>query len=148
MYVHHHHICVICVFLFFVYRPSTDSITSLVPKHIPMPEILPDGALLYELIMFLYTATACALQFLHLYRSVWWLPTSYSSTAMVMIIILFYFNTDLCQNHKTVVSMANFQPCDYYVLCSVFTVKPQYNKLQNNINLAKFYSPFSHLNKC
>lgn len=52
------------------------------PKHIPMPPVNHDGELLYECIMFAYTVVSCAMQFLHLYRSVWWLPTSYSQHAM------------------------------------------------------------------
>jgi len=57
-------------------------------RHIPMPEIAVDGELFHECLMFMFAAISCALQFLHLYRSVWWLPMSNSKYAMVMKFIL------------------------------------------------------------
>lgn len=57
------------------------------PKHIPFPDIPQNSELLNEFLMFAYTALAASMQFLHLYRSVWWLPESHSKHAMV-----FFFN--------------------------------------------------------
>lgn len=54
------------------------------PKHYPFPNTPVDNDLVFEALMFCYTITAASLQFLHLYRSVWWLPHSYNNHAMVI----------------------------------------------------------------
>lgn len=53
------------------------------PKHIPFPEMPQQSEIFNELVMFLYTSVAASMQFLHLYRTVWWLPDSHSSHALV-----------------------------------------------------------------
>lgn len=53
------------------------------PKHIPFPNIPMNGELLFEIIMFVFTTAAAGLQFLQIYRSVWWLPHAYTHHAMV-----------------------------------------------------------------
>lgn len=53
------------------------------PKHFPFPNTPVDDDLFFEALMFCFTITGAALQFLHLYRSVWWLPHSYTNQAMV-----------------------------------------------------------------
>lgn len=53
------------------------------PKHIPFPEVPQSSELINELLMFGYTVLATSLQFLHLYRTVWWLPESHTRYAMV-----------------------------------------------------------------
>lgn len=57
------------------------------PKHIPFPDIPQNSELLNEFLMFAYTALAASMQFLHLYRSVFWLPESNSKHAMVYLYI-------------------------------------------------------------
>lgn len=52
-------------------------------KHFPFPNTPVENDLIFELLMFLYTSTAAALQFLQLYRSVWWLPHSFNIYAVV-----------------------------------------------------------------
>lgn len=54
------------------------------PKHFPFPNTPVDDDLFFEALMFCFTITAASLQFLHLYRSVWWLPHSYNNQAMVI----------------------------------------------------------------
>lgn len=49
---------------------------SIAPKHIPFPNTPVDHQLYFEFVMFLFTICAAGLQFIHLYRSVWWLPHS------------------------------------------------------------------------
>lgn len=56
------------------------------PKHIPFPDVPQNSELLNEFIMFAYTTVAASMQFLHLYRTVWWLPESHSSHALVSVI--------------------------------------------------------------
>lgn len=46
------------------------------PKHIPFPDVPQQSEIVCEMVMFLYTGLAASAQFLHLYRSVWWLPES------------------------------------------------------------------------
>lgn len=57
------------------------------PKHIPYPYIPQDGTLLFETMTFVFTLIAAGLQFLNLYRTVWWLPHSYTNQAMVRYLI-------------------------------------------------------------
>lgn len=53
------------------------------PKHFPFPKTPMDSDVIFELLMFLYTLVAAGLQFLQLYRTVWWLPHSYNKHSMV-----------------------------------------------------------------
>ncbi|XP_049872510.1 transmembrane protein 39A [Pectinophora gossypiella] len=55
---------------------------TLAPKHIPFPYIPQDGELLFEAMTFVFTLVASGLQFLNLYRTVWWLPHSHTNQAM------------------------------------------------------------------
>lgn len=45
-------------------------------KHIPLPSIPTDGQFLFETIALFCTLEALGLQYLNLYRTVWWLPQS------------------------------------------------------------------------
>lgn len=59
--------------------------TGLVTRVLPiMPR---DGPLLFEIVMFCFVGVALMLQYLHLYRSVWWLPHSYNHTTMNFYLI-------------------------------------------------------------
>lgn len=53
------------------------------PKHIRFPDVPYSSELVNELMIFAYTLIATAMQFLHLYRTVWWLPESNTNQAMV-----------------------------------------------------------------
>lgn len=57
------------------------------PKHIPIPGIPQDGNFVFEVIMFVFTGMTSFLQFLHLYRTVWWLPQSYTRYTMNFYLI-------------------------------------------------------------
>jgi len=73
--------------LFLLYRTfgQAENTTSRVisPKHVPIPCIPQDGNFVFEVIMFVFTGMTSFLQFLHLYRTVWWLPQSYTRYTMV-----------------------------------------------------------------
>lgn len=75
----------------------TDPLNSKVmsPKHIPIPHIPQESAIVFETYMFAFTTVASFLQFLHLYRSVWWLPQSYTRYTMVRTCISFDYNSVL-----------------------------------------------------
>lgn len=53
------------------------------PKHVRFPDVPYHSELLNELLMFAYTIIAAAMQFMHLYRTVWWLPESNTNQTMV-----------------------------------------------------------------
>lgn len=60
------------------------------PKHVRFPDVPYHSELLNELMMFAYTIIAAALQFMHLYRTVWWLPESNTNQTMVNSIFSTY----------------------------------------------------------
>lgn len=55
------------------------------PKHLRFPDGW-NSEVLNELIMFAFAVIATAMQFLHLYRTVWWLPESHTSQSMVCLL--------------------------------------------------------------
>ncbi|XP_052741177.1 transmembrane protein 39A [Bicyclus anynana] len=59
----------------------------LPPKHIPFPYIPQDGEMLFEIMSFVFTTVAMGLQFLNLYRTMWWLPHSSTTQAMNFYLI-------------------------------------------------------------
>ncbi|XP_063242588.1 transmembrane protein 39A [Bacillus rossius redtenbacheri] len=63
------------------------SARALTVKHIPVPVIPQDGGVTFEVLMFVFTVMSSCLQFLHLYRTVWWLPQSFTRYAMNFYLI-------------------------------------------------------------
>lgn len=61
--------------------------TPSAPKHIKFPNTPIDSDLEFEFTMFAFSVISASLQFLHLYRSVWWLPNSYTNHAMNFYLI-------------------------------------------------------------
>jgi len=57
------------------------------PKHITFPEVPHNSEFLNELWMFVFTILAAATQFLHLYRTVWWLPNSHTHQTMNLYLV-------------------------------------------------------------
>ncbi|XP_066147574.1 transmembrane protein 39A [Euwallacea fornicatus] len=57
------------------------------PKHFPFPNSPMDSDLFFDFLMVVYATIGAGLQFLYLYRSVWWLPTSYTKTTMNFYLI-------------------------------------------------------------
>lgn len=57
------------------------------PKHMPYPNTPVDGLLFFEIVMFTITTAATGLQFIQIYRSVWWLPHKYTHHAMNFYLI-------------------------------------------------------------
>ncbi|CAH0559659.1 unnamed protein product [Brassicogethes aeneus] len=60
------------------------------PKHIPFPNIPVENELIFESVMCFFTIVCTFLQYLHLYRSVWWLPHSYTNNAVNFYLIDLY----------------------------------------------------------
>ena len=53
------------------------------PKHAPIPEIAPDHTVVFEGMVFLFSVSALCLQYINLYKTVWWLPHSNANYALV-----------------------------------------------------------------
>ena len=52
-----------------------------------LPLMPMDGPLAFEIVMFAFISVSLLLQYLHLYRSVWWLPHSYNNNAVNFYLI-------------------------------------------------------------
>lgn len=57
-----------------------------------MPDTYSESESFYEVFVTLFGFIALATQYLNLYRTVWWLPHSYTNTAMVNYFCFKYFN--------------------------------------------------------
>merc|ERR1719187_3238271 len=57
------------------------------PQPVPIPDIPHDSPITFEVTMFCYTTIALLLQYLNLYRTVWWLPHSYNNQTMNFYLI-------------------------------------------------------------
>lgn len=54
------------------------------PKHFPFPSSNSMSDLYFDFLLAVYASVGAGLQFLYLYRSVWWLENSYTRTTMVV----------------------------------------------------------------
>ena len=57
------------------------------PKHFPFPNTPTDSDVMFDFLMALFGTCGAGFQFLHLYRSIWWLPQSYTKSTMVRTIL-------------------------------------------------------------
>ena len=62
-------------------------------KHAHIPAIPNCNMVLFNLIALVFSLTATVMQYLHLYRTVWWLPQSHAKKALVLS--LFKMNTKI-----------------------------------------------------
>jgi len=63
---------------------------SIATKHISISYAASDPTLVYESIVLFFSLSAFFLQLLHLYRTVWWLPQSYTQYAVVNLFFINY----------------------------------------------------------
>jgi len=56
-------------------------------QPVPLPHIPHDSQTIFEVLIFIYTVVAMGLQYINLYRSVWWLQHSYNHTAVSFYLI-------------------------------------------------------------
>lgn len=120
----------ICQCIFLWYSHTEDRDTNMVPlaqmavlpKHCHLPEIPSDPNMSFEAMLYFFGVIAMGLQYINLYRTVWWLPHSHANYALVIIIFNF-FKLRFC--HKNVVN------------CFI--------KLKNTINLYIKKSTFIYL---
>ena len=55
------------------------------PRHSHIPEIPMDGNLVFELMVLCNSILGLGLQYVNLYKTVWWLPYSHANYALVCI---------------------------------------------------------------
>ena len=53
------------------------------PRHVHLPDIPLDNNVLFELVVFIYSALVLGLQYINLYKTVWWLPHSSANYGLV-----------------------------------------------------------------
>lgn len=65
--------------------PLSALITPEPVRHSRIPELPLDGSLLFEFLLFLYLLVALFVQYINIYRTVWWYPYSHpaASTSLV-----------------------------------------------------------------
>ncbi|XP_037079907.1 transmembrane protein 39A-like isoform X2 [Pollicipes pollicipes] len=56
-------------------------------QHVLIPDIPRDGELFFEALMVVFVCTGLGLQYLNMYRTIWWLPHSYTAYAMNLYLI-------------------------------------------------------------
>ncbi|XP_023020616.1 transmembrane protein 39A [Leptinotarsa decemlineata] len=57
------------------------------PKHFPFPSTPVDNDFFFECLLWFFALVTAGLQYLHLYRTVWWLPHSYTRQALNFYLI-------------------------------------------------------------
>ncbi|XP_041350642.1 transmembrane protein 39A-like isoform X2 [Gigantopelta aegis] len=79
-------------------EPNMIPLASMVvlPKHASIPEIPGDSNLYFEVMLFIFGVIVMCLQFINLYKTVWWLPHSHSNYALNFYLIDPYLLQFLC----------------------------------------------------
>ncbi|BFZ09234.1 hypothetical protein BsWGS_12273 [Bradybaena similaris] len=62
----------------------------VLPKHSHLPDIPGDGNLYFECMLFVFGIIMMCLQYINLYKTVWWLPQSHAQYALNFYLIDFY----------------------------------------------------------
>lgn len=57
---------------------------AVLPKHCHLPEIPSDPNMSFEAMLYFFGVIAMGLQYINLYRTVWWLPHSHANYALVI----------------------------------------------------------------
>jgi len=60
------------------------------PRHVQLPDIPVDNNVLFELLVFMYSALVLGLQYINLYKTVWWLPHSSAHYGLVRCTFFIY----------------------------------------------------------
>jgi len=71
--------------------PSGAAVTIVSPRHVHLPDIPLDNNILFELLVFLYSALVLGLQYVNLYKTVWWLPHSSAHYGLVRCVFVIFF---------------------------------------------------------
>lgn len=68
-------------------KPINPGEEMLCPQPVPLPDIPHDSQVTFEILVYLYSLAGLGLQYLNLYRSVWWLPHSYNNNTVNFYLI-------------------------------------------------------------
>ncbi|XP_055887615.1 transmembrane protein 39A-like isoform X2 [Biomphalaria glabrata] len=68
----------------------------VLPKHSQLPDIPGDGNLYFECMLFVFGVIMMSLQYINLYKTVWWLPQSHAQYALNFYLIDFYLVGFIC----------------------------------------------------
>ncbi|XP_064604288.1 transmembrane protein 39A-like [Liolophura sinensis] len=60
---------------------------AVIPKHAHLPEIPGDGNFMFEVMLYAFGLIVMLLQYVHLYKTVWWLPNSHAKYALNFYLI-------------------------------------------------------------
>ena len=61
---------------------------AVLPKHAHIPDIPRDTNVSFEVMMYVFGFIVMCLQYINLYKTVWWLPHSHANYALVSFISL------------------------------------------------------------
>ena len=61
---------------------------AVLPKHAHMPDIPRDTNLSFEGLLYGFGVIVMCLQYINLYKTVWWLPHSHANYALVIMVML------------------------------------------------------------
>ncbi|ENN72663.1 hypothetical protein HUJ04_006712 [Dendroctonus ponderosae] len=100
------------------------------PKHFPFPISSNSSDLIFDVILVLYAIVAAALQFLYLYRSVWWLPNSYTQSTM---------NFYLIDPNLVILIVVIFARRIYYQVGCLFISRVYSNKTEEELSCFSRY---------
>lgn len=82
-------LCLSTVFLWYSHTEDRDTNMvplaqmAVLPKHCHLPEIPSDPNMSFEAMLYFFGVIAMGLQYINLYRTVWWLPHSHANYALV-----------------------------------------------------------------
>lgn len=86
------------------------------PRHVQLPDIPVDNNVLFELLVFIYSALVLGLQYINLYKTVWWLPHSSAHYGLNFHLI----DAHLCGLLVIITSRRLL----YFIYKEVYTYKP------------------------
>nr|CAH7746110.1 unnamed protein product [Callosobruchus chinensis] len=132
----------------------------LAPKHFPFPSVPHDDEITFEALHWFFIVGSAGFQFLHLYRSVWWLPHSFNKQAvnfylidkhLVMFILVILSRRLIYVVGRRIMEMAMpekvyIKICPYYSICLYlilfgFQIHPAFE-------LVQWISPLPPLHAC
>lgn len=107
--------------------PITALITPGPVRHCQIPDLPVDGSLLFEFLFFIYLLVALFIQYINIYKTVWWYPYNHPASC-TSLVSLNSVLISLCYLTK---KLAGKPMCTNYTFLSnfsckkMFSVKPQ-----------------------
>ena len=63
---------------------------AVLPRHAHIPDIPGDTNISFEAMLYIFGVIVMCLQYINLYKTVWWLPHSHANYALVGLILFYY----------------------------------------------------------